>query len=203
MILNLCCIIEGHGEEQAVPLLVRRIQQSLRPDIQLIEVKRLRVPRHKMVRPKELERAVELAARLTKPPRAILILVDADDDPPCLLGPTLLERARASRPNDSVGVVLAKREFESWFLAAIESLCGRRGLPADLQPIPDFENIRDAKGRLTSLMHGSGVYSPTPDQPALTALFDMNLARQRSASFDKCWREIERLLAEAVEAPPM
>ena len=152
MILNLCCIIEGHGEEQAVPLLVRRVQQSLRPDIQLAEVTRLRAPRHKMVRPKELERAVELAARRTKPPRAILILVDADDDPPCLLGPTLLERAKAARPDVPVGVVLAKREFESWFLAAIESLRGRRGLPADLQPMSDFENIRDAKGTLIRLM---------------------------------------------------
>ena len=38
MILNLCCIIEGHGEEEAVPVLVRRIQQNLRPDIQLAEL---------------------------------------------------------------------------------------------------------------------------------------------------------------------
>jgi hypothetical protein len=46
-------------------------------------------------------------------------------------------------------------------------------------------------------MAGSGVYSSVPDQPALAATFDMDLARQRSDSFDKCWREIERLLAEA------
>ena len=94
MILNLCCIIEGHGEEQAVPVLVRRIQQTLREDIQL-EFQRLRVPRHRMVKPHELERAVELAARLAIPPRGILILVDADDDPPCILGPKLLQRAKA------------------------------------------------------------------------------------------------------------
>ncbi len=166
MTFNLCCIIEGHGEEQAVPVLVRRIQQSLRPDIQC-EVKRLRVPRHKMVKPHELERAVEFASRLAKPPRAILILVDADEDPPCLLGPKLLQRAKAARPDVSIGVVLAKREFETWFLAAIESLRGRRGLPDDLQPIPDVENVQDAKGRLTDLMAGSEYTPPFPTSPHL------------------------------------
>ena len=29
MTLNLCCIVEGQGEEQAVPILVRRMQQTL------------------------------------------------------------------------------------------------------------------------------------------------------------------------------
>ncbi len=155
MPLNLCCIIEGRGEEQAVPTLLRRIQQTLRPDIQLNVLRPIRVSRHKIVKPNELERAVELAARQSTPPRAILILVDADDDPPCTLGPELLQRAKAARSDVSIGVVLAKREFETWFLAAIESLSGRRGLPMDLQPIADVESISDAKGKLKSLAHGS------------------------------------------------
>jgi primosomal protein N'' len=40
------------------------------------------------------------------------------------------------------------------------------------------------------------IYSPVPDQAKLTAKFDMDLARRNSDSFDKCWREIERLLKE-------
>ena len=36
-------------------------------------------------------------------------------------------------------------------------------------------------------------YSESSDQPALTAIFDMNAAR-RADSFDKCYREIVRLL---------
>jgi len=200
MILNLCCIVEGCGEEHAVPLLVRRIQQALRPDTPL-NVLYIRVKRHKIVKPHELERAVELAARKLTPPRAILILMDADDDPPCILGPELARRARDARSDVPVGVVLANREFESWFLAAIESLRGHRGLAAELPPIQSIESIRDAKGKLTSLMQRSLVYSPIPDQPALTALFDMSLARSRSDSFDKLWREMERLLAETVGRP--
>ncbi len=44
-------------------------------------------------------------------------------------------------------------------------------------------------------MKGSRTYSETQDQPALTALFDIEQARQ-SDSFDKCYRDIVRLLDE-------
>lgn len=198
MTLDLCCIVEGHGESQAVPVLVRRIQLALRPDIQLNVLTPIRMPRHRIVKPKELERAVELAARQSRPPRAILILADADDDPPCTLGPELLRLAQTARADVPIGVVLANREFENWFLAAIESLGGVRGLSTDLSPIPNVESIRDAKGKLTKLMQGSLVYSPVPDQPALAAKFNLDLARDRSDSFDKCWREMDRLLGEAI-----
>ena len=42
---------------------------------------------------------------------------------------------------------------------------------------------------------GSRTYSETQDQPALTALFDIEQARQAN-SFDKCYRDIVRLLDE-------
>jgi hypothetical protein len=38
-------------------------------------------------------------------------------------------------------------------------------------------------------------YREVLDQPALTALFDLSAAR-RADSFDKCFREVERLLSE-------
>ena len=37
-------------------------------------------------------------------------------------------------------------------------------------------------------------YRPTADQAALTALFDMVAARERSPSFDKMWRAMIALL---------
>ena len=40
----------------------------------------------------------------------------------------------------------------------------------------------------------NGPYSPTADQTALTARFDMMLARRRSPSFDKMWRAVRALL---------
>jgi hypothetical protein len=93
-----------------------------------------------------------------------------------------------------VSVVLAHREYESWFLAAAESLAGLRNLPPDLAAPAAPEEIRDAKGWLSKQMPRSMRYSPTQDQAALSAQFDMELARTRSRSFRKLWKEIEGIL---------
>jgi hypothetical protein len=92
-----------------------------------------------------------------------------------------------------ISVVLAKREYEAWFIAAAESLRGHCGLSqemiADLNP----EGIRGAKEWLRRHMPQSRRYAETIDHPALTAVFDLQAAR-RADSFDKCYREIVRLL---------
>ncbi len=150
--------------------------------------------RYRLVKPGELENGIEQLARRLAVPRAILVLIDADDDCPAELGPSLLARAAEARPDIAIGIVLAKREFEAWFLAAVESLAGRRSLPKEVDPIADPESVRNAKGVLTHLMPPRTAYSERADQPALTAVFDMEAARSRSDSFDKCYREIERLL---------
>ncbi len=54
---------------------------------------------------------------------------------------------------------------------------------------------RGAKEWLRRHMEGSRSYKETVDQPALTRLFDLTAARQ-TASFDKLWRDMERLLTE-------
>ncbi len=199
MILNLGCIVEGHAEVAAVPELVRRFQQTLDPGIGLEIRPPTRIGKGKLLTDGEIEHQVERLVRQLTPPRAILILIDADKDCPAELGPKLLARAKGARPDVSISVVLAKCEYEAWFLAAIESLRGKRGLAEDLASVEDPEAIRGAKEFLKKHMGGSRTYAETMDQPALTALFDMELARRYSPSFDKCWREIERLFAAAAE----
>lgn len=202
MILNLGCIVEGHGDVAAVRCLLERTRRQLAPETYLNLLQPWRIGRYKLVQPGELENAVERAARCLDPPRAILILIDAEDDCPKELAPRLLARAQRARSDVPVGVVLAKFEFEAWFLAAVESLGGRRGLKQDLPPVADPEGVRNAKGWLTRHMEGSRAYTETLDQPALAAIFDMELARNRSDSFDKCWREVQRLFQEATKEPP-
>ena len=201
MLLNLGCIVEGDGDKAAVPLLLRRIQSELAPELDLRIPQPWRIGRYKLVKDGELEAAIERLARQLAPPRAILVLVDADDDCPAELGPQLLLRAKKARSDVPTGVVLAKCEFEAWFLAAMESLGGCRGLTEGLTAVSNPESIRDAKRVLTRNMTGSRAYSPVADQPALTAVFDMQAARRWSRSFDKCWREVERLFAEALREP--
>ena len=190
---ELVCIVEGHGDKESVPILVRRIASTVDAGLVVHIPAVIRIPRDKLVKEGELERAVHLAARNLKLNGAILILVDADDACPATLGPELLRRASDARPDIARSIVLAKFEFEAWFLAAAQSLRGVRGLPMDLDPPAAPEGIRGAKGWLSERMPADGRYSETIDQPAMTGVFDLAQALAAD-SFDKCSREVQQLL---------
>ena len=195
MTLKIGCIVEGQGDVAAVPVLIRRIASDLDPEL-IIEIPRpIRVKRNQVVRPDQLEQEVELAVQKISGKGAIFIVLDSDDDCPAQLGPELLRSTSQVRSDIPIAVVLAKREFEAWFLAAAESLRGERGLNNNIHPPNDPEGIRDAKGWLSNRMKNSRKYRETLDQPALTALFDIEQARKVD-SFDKCYRDIVRLLEE-------
>ena len=194
MTVQISCIVEGHGEVEAVPTLITRIAANLYPELVIVIPQPIRISRSKIVREGELERKVELAARNIKGQGAILILIDSDDDCPAQLGPALLCRALETHGNLPIAVVLAKREFEAWFLAAAESLRGYKGLKNDLTSPHNPEEIRDAKGWLKQ-RRDSHKYRETLDQRKLTAHFDLDQARHAD-SFDKCYRDIARLLDE-------
>lgn len=193
------CIVEGHGEVKAVPILLRRIGLDLDPPRVLSVSKPMRVHASTFLKEGELERTVDFGASKIDANGAIFILLDCDDGCPAELGPALLRRARAARPDRRIALVLAKCEFEAWFLAAARSLAGRRGLANDLEPPSDPEGIRGAKEWLSQRMDPLAPYSETVDQPALTALFDLQAARAAD-SFDKCYREVTALLA-GVDSP--
>ncbi|WP_324667937.1 DUF4276 family protein [Geochorda subterranea] len=187
-------IVEGHGEVQAVPVLLRRLLE--RCEAHHVRVERhIRVPRGQLRHPDGLERAVRLACMVADD-AAVLILLDADDDCPAELGPALLSVARSvARASVPVAVVVARAEYESWLLAGLEGLRGRRGVREDATAPVDPESVRGAKEYLQQQMEPGRYYSETVDQPALTQMFDLDRARQRSPSFDKLWREVERLAA--------
>ena len=191
MTVRIGCIVEGHGEVRAAPVLIRRIARGVGVQVDIPHP--IRVPGSRLAQQGELERAIELAARMIGGRGAILVLRDSEDDCPAELAPQLLARAARARGDLPVAVVLATREFEAWFLAAAESLRGRRGLPQSLAAPPDPEAIRGAKEWLRSRMPAGRKYVETEDQAALTEILDLDLAR-RAPSFDKCYREITRLL---------
>ena len=198
MTVQISCIVEGHGEVKAVPILIRRVAASLCPELPIGRLHPIRVSRSKVIQEGELERTVELAARKIGGQGAIFILLDSDDDCPARLGPELLCRALEVRGDLPIAVVLAKHEFEAWFLAAAESLRGYKGLKNDLAPPNNPEEIHDAKGWLKQRRDGRK-YRETLDQPGLTARFDLDQARQAD-SFDKCYRDIVYLLNESRKA---
>ena len=199
MPLRIVCVVEGHGEVFSVPIFLRRIVRMVRPELRLDIPSPLRQPKQRLLKEGELERAIELAASKAAPKGAVLVLLDADDECPKELAPQLLKRVRAAAPHVPAAVVIANREYEAWFIAAAESLRGHRDFPASLAAADDPEAIRGAKEWLRG-QHSCARYSETVDQPALTAIFDIQLARKRSPSFDKFYREVERCLLAASEA---
>jgi hypothetical protein len=192
-------IVEGHGEVHSAPLLLRRILQELEPALSPSILAPHRVSRGQLTKEDGLKNAIDFMARKVGSDGRILLLLDADDDLPCVLGPKLLALARGFRSDRDISVVIAKREYEAWFLTAAESLRGRRGLPEDLTPPAAPEAIRDAKGWLSQ--HMSDGYRETIDQPALTGVFDLTVAR-RADSFDKLFREVGRLFGLSVPPRP-
>lgn len=191
--MKLIAIVEGHGEVQAVPVLLRRV---LYEQLQIYDIEvdpPIRILKHKLLKQGELERAIELAARRTSPTDGIIVLFDADDDCPAQLGPEVAMRAKNYRPDRRVSVVIAKREFESWFVAAADSLAGHRGLASDLVPPDDAEGIRDAKGWLSRHKPPGFSYRETIDQAAFADRVNLEKA-QRCPSFCKFMREVVTLV---------
>ncbi len=115
--------------------------------------------------------------------RALLVIFDSDDDCPRELAPQLLQWAKKEAQRVPCAVVMAAREYEAWFLASIESLRGKRGIPADAASHPDPEAPRGAKERLEHLMVAGRKYIETSDQAALSAEFDMKPVYRRCRSF--------------------
>ena len=127
MTVKIGCIVERESERATVPLLIRRIATNLYPELPIVVPPPIRRPRNKVVKENELERAVEFVARQIGGQGAIFIILDSDDDCPAELGPALLRRASQARSDLPIAVVIAKSEFEAWFLAAVESLRGAKG----------------------------------------------------------------------------
>lgn len=197
--LGVVPIVEGHGEYEAIRTLLQRVWSELLCGEHVEVLRPIRWPRSRLVKRPELKRAIKLAllklADSSIPPahQMVLVLIDADKDGPCLLGPKLLGWAKQVRPDADVACVLANVEYETWFAAAAESLREHLDLPPD-EPIPeDPEGLRLGKPWIDRHFRGTK-YSETVDQPSMTAKMDLRQCRKRSPSFDKLCRELEKRL---------
>lgn len=193
--IKIAPIVEGHGECEAVPILIRRIAHDIDVGFEPKVLQPLRVPASRLMKEGEIERSVTFVAQKLQGRGGIIVIIDCDWDGGCPAqdGPVLLERAKVVRKDIPISIILAKKEFEAWFLASAVSLRGKRGLPIDLVPPNEPEAIRGAKEWLSNKMSLGRNYTETTDQPAFTALFDMDIARTCD-SFDKCYRDIKQML---------
>jgi Domain of unknown function (DUF4276) len=178
-------IVEGDGEVDSLPILLRRLSQWKTPEAYVDVAKPIRVHRDSFLnKPVEFGRFLQLAGKKCGEHGFILILLDADDDCPAKLGADILARAHACVPHRQVSVVLANREYEAWFIAAAQSLNGKRGFVFDSGSEVDAERPRDAKGWIKKHMRG-GSYGAITDQAGFSALMDLQQAFDNSRSFRK------------------
>jgi hypothetical protein len=199
MTQTIVCIVEGDGEVRAVPLLLRRLAQD-RGVHDLAVPTPIRVHRDQFLRrPEEFERKLSLAVAKAQG-GVVMVLLDADDDCPVFLAKDIEARAQHLVHSATLEVVICNREYEAWFLAAAESLAGRRGLRQDIAAPLGPDGIRNAKGWLTERIAG-GRYHEVSDQPAMTAVFDIELAFGRSRSFRKLVKSVEVTLGLGGDVP--
>ncbi|MBK1837836.1 DUF4276 family protein [Azospirillum sp. YIM B02556] len=175
-------IVEGQGEGEAVPILLHRIAKHINkseedytkpllinPPIRIKATAFLKFDAY-------FSKHVALASAKAKERNgSVLILLDCEDDCPAHLGPRILAKAKAVRDDVPYLVVLASREFETWFMTAAVSLRGYFGLPADLTPPPNPESRRGAKEWLGSRMTSG--YDPVTHQHQMTRIFDLEQAK--------------------------
>jgi hypothetical protein len=193
---TIACIVEGRGEVAAVPILLRRIAYSaVGADVGVPQPMRLN--RNKMLVDDELTRFARFAASTAGSNGSLLVLADADDDCPVDLAQSRL--AVLSSLELPHSVVFAQCEFESWFLAAAESLSGKRGMLPDLVSPARPEEVSNPKKWLERHHRDNQTgmkrwcYSETTDQPGFAHYMDIDAAR-RCASFDKFVRSVTSLI---------
>jgi hypothetical protein len=175
-------IVEGHGEIDAARILVDRLwRDSSLPPMHWAIPKRAFDSLHKR---SSVERMCELL-RSEKSCSAALILRDADDpdDCPATNGPLTASWIASLNLPFPTAVVLARREFEAWFLPCMQNMAGSRirdglQLQAGATWEGDPEEVRNAKGELTKYLYPKNkAYKESVDQAALTQLVDFALLR--------------------------
>jgi hypothetical protein len=183
------CIVEGHGEIDALPVLLRRLAAWKTPDIPVTINRPARLPKGKILHDdKELRRHLELAASKCGQDGWILVLFDSDQDCPMQLAESVGQRATQMLPHRRISIVVANCEYEAWFIA---------GSPHN--QIRDFpEDIRDAKGWVArNLLNGH--YDEILHQPRFSQSLDLDSAYSYSRSFRKLCAEWERQVLQTFD----
>jgi hypothetical protein len=185
-------IVEGYGEVPAVREIVTRIGLELLGGTWIEVAQPFRLDSGKMRKPDELAKAIRIAAARVQGQGGVLVLRDGDDaDVDCPV--QLAEMLRPGQPlvPVSVEIVVAYQEYESWFLAAADSLRAHPDVRDDAVASANPEGKRDAKRELEKLMLES--YKETRHQPKFSALIDLKTASKNSRSFRRMVHAVETL----------
>jgi hypothetical protein len=186
-------IVEGDGEVDAFPVLLRRLAAWMTPEKLVNIAYPIRVRRDRFLnKQEEFSRQLLLAASKCAGNGWIIILLDADDDCPVSKAAEIFQKAQILIPHQPLSVILANREYEAWFIAAADSLNGQRGFNAGLDYADDPDAVRGAKEWMSRHLPPGRKYYEKADQPAFSQRMDLELACRGSRSFRKLCSEWKR-----------
>jgi Domain of unknown function (DUF4276) len=191
-------LVEGYGEVEAVPLLLRRLQETA-GHYGFRVAKPFRRNRSELTTEASVRSSVKLALG-REDCGGVLIVFDSDDDPACTIGPNVKMWAQSEAGLIPCEVVAVTREYEAWFISAIESLRENHGISPLATSHNSPETVRDAKGVLQSWMLPPYYYSPRVDQASLTAGLDLRQVHRRCRSFKRIVKAFG-ILAQATQTP--
>lgn len=187
---RICPIVEGHGEVAAVPVLIRLVQGACGQFDATIH-KPIRIRRGSMTDTATMRRRMEYA--VSEGATSFLILLDADEDCPVELADAIRAELPPIPDGVSVEVCVAKREYEAWLLASLDSVRHHQAINPGCDPFPDPESAGGAKAQIGRRMK-TGRYIETLHQPRLTAAIDVDVAARNSRSFRHFLAACRRLL---------
>jgi hypothetical protein len=211
---RLVLFVEGEGEADAVPKLVKRLLTEMGDwyDI-LLDDEPFRVGHVSQLVKEDFCKWKRLLGASLKRSNVGGVLLILDGDIEKVMGKDFCAAAVAKSlvgaamhvgagKTFSVAVVFARQEYETWLIAGITSLAGRRLPDGRLiksnakAPDGDLElSPRDAKGWLRPFVEGG--YKPTRDQAALTTLVDLEVIRARKL---RSFRRLESAVSSLREA---
>ena len=189
-------IVEGDGEVTAVPVLLRKILWQLpRYDIEVARPKNAN-GRGNLTKKGGIEKFIRYSWK-ERDSGAILVLIDADTECPLALAQDLTRRVQTIGILLPVVIVVAKRMYESWFLASISTIAGHLDLPDNLLPPPNIEDVPNPKAWIEGHFPMGRAYKETQDQEAMTNLMSIDLATA-APSFQRMLNAINEAL-EAID----
>jgi hypothetical protein len=190
---TIVCLGEGDSDCDSLPTLLTRVAEFLGEEPPILQ-EPIRFRRNRVLKD-ELSRLLGLARKKLRTPGGVLIVLDADEDCPAELGPSILLRASELSSDMPVAAVVAKRMFESWVIAGAEGLISEGEVNSKEVP-PDPESVRSPKQWLSARIKRDDGYGEMADLKRLTGCFSIEHAHRRSPSFRKLCKEVARLLGK-------
>ncbi len=191
---RLLAIVEGEGDERAVPVLLRRILHAhQRFDVEVLH------PQRRGELPKVKANFSRFFGAAILEDAAILCVLDFDCadciDVITAESDMRLEAAKL-RPKQLFDACFIVKEFESLFLWDAEATRQALALIPESKEFPSQpESIRDAKGWLSDAQPSGAAYKPTAHQAKVTAQLNLEKLALCSPSYQRLEAAVLKLTA--------